>query len=87
MKNAILPRSPNSVAIDETQQNPKPTVSPETKLILRRVKESSNAYPPLKSVAEGLCFILDNCEVGLLSHVRSMMLTVVLANGGERTSN
>jgi len=60
-------RRPNSVATDETQQNRKPTASPETKLILRRVKESPNAYPPLKSVAESLSFVLDNCEVWPLS--------------------
>lgn len=33
------------------------------KSILRTVKESSNAYPPLKSIAEHLYFILNNCEV------------------------
>ena len=56
-------RRSNSVAADETQNNRKPTASPETKLILRRVKESPSAYPPLKSVAESLGFVLDNCEV------------------------
>ena len=30
---------------------------------LRGVRESANAFPPLKSVAGHLCFILDNCEV------------------------
>ena len=37
--------------------------SATTKLILLEVKESSKAYPPLKSVAEDLWFVLDNCEV------------------------
>ena len=81
-------RRPNSVATDETQQNRRPAASPETKLILRRVKESPNAYPPLKSVAERLCFILDNCEVWPLSHIRFfVMLMVVPANGIEGTSH
>lgn len=33
------------------------------KLILRGVNESAGAFPPLKSTAAALCFILDNCEV------------------------
>ena len=53
----------NSVAADETQQNRNSTASAEAKSTLRRVAESPNSYPPLKSVAENLCFILDNCEV------------------------
>ena len=56
-------RCTNFVAVDEAQQSRKLTASVETKSILRRVKESSGAYPPLKSVAENLCLILDNCEV------------------------
>jgi hypothetical protein len=56
-------RRPNFVTADETQQDRKSTASADTKLILRGVKESQNAYPLLKSVAEGLCFILDNWEV------------------------
>jgi len=54
---------PDSATADKKRQNRKPTVSAETKLILRGIKESPNAYPPLKSVAESLCLILDNCEV------------------------
>ena len=33
------------------------------KFILYGIKESADAFGPLKSVAGGLCFILDNCEV------------------------
>jgi len=33
------------------------------KSFLQGVKESPDGFPPLKSVAESLCFILDNCEV------------------------
>jgi hypothetical protein len=39
------------------------TASSAAKLLLRTVKEASDAFPPLKSVAGGLCAILDNCEV------------------------
>ena len=33
------------------------------KLLLRGVRDSGDAFGPLKSVAGGLCFILENCEV------------------------
>jgi hypothetical protein len=35
------------------------------KLLLRGVRDASDAFGPLKSVAGGLCFILENCEVWL----------------------
>ena len=38
-------------------------VSSTAKLLLRGVRDSVDAFPPLKSVAGGLCFILENCEV------------------------
>jgi len=37
--------------------------SATVKLLLRAVKESADAFPPLKSAVGGLCFILDNYEV------------------------
>lgn len=56
-------RRPNSLITDEIQQTQKSTASVEAKSTLRRVKESSYVYPPLKSIAKHLYFILDNCEV------------------------
>ena len=47
----------------------KSTVSSSAKLLLRGVKDSADAFGPLKSVAGGLCFILENCEVRLLPHL------------------
>lgn len=38
------------------------TASSEAKL-LRNVRDSTNAFGPLKSIAGDLCFILENCEV------------------------
>ena len=32
-------------------------------LLLHRVKESTDTFPPLKSVVGTLCFFVDNCEV------------------------
>ena len=37
--------------------------SATAKLFLGGVKESADAFPPLKSVVGGLCFIVDNFEV------------------------
>jgi len=45
-----------------SKREPETTVA-TAKLILRTVKESSDAFPPLKSVAGGLCAILENAEV------------------------
>ena len=59
----LFARCPDFVTVDETPPIRTLVVSAETKLILRGIKESPNAYPPLKSVAEVLCFVLDNCEV------------------------
>ena len=39
------------------------TVSASAKLILRGVRDSADAFGPLKSIAAGLCFILENGEV------------------------
>ena len=54
---------PNSTVVDEIQRGRKSTASTKAKSILYSVKKSSNAYKPLKSVAEDLWLILDDCEV------------------------
>ena len=41
----------------------KATVSASAKLLLRGVRDSADTFGPLKSVAGGLCFILENYEV------------------------
>ena len=48
---------------DQGGSNLKSLASSTAKLILRGVKESADAFPPLGSVAGGLCYILDNYEV------------------------
>ena len=50
-------------AVDENKSNLKSLASSGAKWILRGVNQSADAFGPLKSVAGGLCFILDNCEV------------------------
>ena len=39
------------------------------KLLLRGVRDTADAFGPLKSVAGGLCFVLENCEVFPVSYV------------------
>ena len=43
----------------------KSTTFATAKLLLRGVRDSADAFGPLKSVVGGLCFILENCEVRL----------------------
>ena len=50
-------------AADENKSDWKSTASASAKLVLRGVRDSADAFGPLKSVAGGLCFILENCEV------------------------
>ena len=48
---------------DENKSNWKSTAAATAKFFLRGVRESADAFGPLKSVAGDLCFILENCEV------------------------
>lgn len=62
----------NPAVPDPAQANPttskdksdrKNSTSSAAKLFLRTVERTSDVFPPLKSVAAGICAILDNCEV------------------------
>ena len=59
----------------ENKSGWKSTASSSAKLLLRGVRDSADAFGPLKSVAGGLCFILDNCEVCL--HPGSLSATLI----------
>jgi len=48
---------------DENKPDWGSTASASAKLLLRGVRDSADAFGPLKAVAGGLCFILENCEV------------------------
>jgi len=52
-----------SVPPDEKKSDWKSTASASAKLLLRGVRDSADAFGPLKAVAGGLCFILENCDV------------------------
>jgi len=54
---------PPGATADENKSDWKSTASASAKLLLRGVRDSADAFPPLKSVAGGLYFILNNCEV------------------------
>jgi len=56
-------RSVGPSAINENTSDLKSLASSGAKFILRGVKESADAFPPLKSAASALWFILNNCEV------------------------
>jgi len=76
-----------SAAVDETKSNRKSTAFATAKLLLRGVRDSADTFGPLKSVAGGLCFIVENCEVWSPSCMRCLVLTGALANEGEHTRN
>jgi len=59
-----------SAAPIEKKSNWKSTVSATAKLLLRGVRDSADAFGPLKSVAGCLCFILENSEVLPSFHIR-----------------
>ena len=63
MKTVLFFLTSDSATLDATPRGRESTASAEARSTLRAVKESPNAYPPLKAVAEDLCFILDSCEV------------------------
>ena len=73
----------SSATADENKSSWRSTSSATAKLLLRGVRDSADAFPPLKSIAGGLCFILDNCEVRPSSHTLPTMLTGVTANEGK----
>ena len=50
-------------AMGDDKEDWKSTVSDAAKLLLRTVRDSTDVFPPLKSIAGGLCSILENYEV------------------------
>ena len=76
-----------SAAEEENRPGWKSTASSSAKLILRAVRDSSDAFGPLKSVAGGLCFILENCEVRCLPSQAIGDADVFTANEGKRTGD
>ena len=72
-----------SSATNENKSNLASLASSGARFILNGIKESADAFGPLKSVAGGLCFILDNCEVCDSPACAAQMLTGAPANESE----
>ena len=60
---------PGSAASDE-KSNWRSTAVATAKLLLRGVRDSADVFGPLKSVAGGLCFVLENYEVRFSTPIR-----------------
>ena len=75
------------IAADGNKSDWKSTASSSARLLLRGARDSGDAFGPLKSVAGGLCFILDNCDVSLPPYLLSTTLTCSAAHEGEQTKN
>ena len=76
-----------TTATNEKKSSWKSTAFATAKLLLRGVRDSADAFGPLKSVAGGLCFILENCEVWSSPTCTITTLTGAPANEGERTND
>ena len=76
-----------SAAANKEKPSLKHTALATAKLLLRGVRDSADAFGPLKSVAGGLCFILENCEVSSFTAYTITILTGAPANEGERTND
>ena len=77
----------SNAATDGKKSNWKSTTYATAKLLLRGVRDSADAFGPLKSVAGGLCFILENCEVRPSLHVRRQYSNRYPADEGERAND
>ena len=53
----------NTTDLRATSKSKLKIASSAAEMTLRGVKEAADAFPPLKSAAAALCFILDNCKV------------------------
>jgi hypothetical protein len=74
-------------AADENRPDWKSTASSSAKLVLRAVRDSADAFPPLKSVAGGLCSILENYEVRCFPLWVVSNAYVSAENKGEQTDD
>lgn len=67
----------------EKRSSHKSTAYSATKLAINMVKESSDAFPPLKSVVGGLSAILNHCDVRSIFRTSyQRCFTPILANSG-----
>ena len=76
-----------SAAADKSKLSWKSTAPATAKLLLRGVRDTADVFGPLKSIAGGLCYIIENCEVQSPSYIWYLVLTDTIANGGEYTSD
>ena len=77
----------SNAAASDKKPNWKSTAYASAKLLLRGVRDSADAFGPLKSVVGGLCFILENCEVWSSPMYTIEILISTPANEGERANN
>ena len=78
----------NPTATDKSGSNWKSTAYATTKLVINLLKESADAFPPLKSAVGGVSAILDHCDVRFIFHTTpSTMLTAVTANNRLSQNN
>jgi len=89
VQGTLAPNQSKLKATDEDKLNQwGSTASAAAKLLLRGVKECADAFPPLKSVVGGLCFILDNYEVWHSFSIHFLQHSQIpLENKGKQAGN
>ena len=60
---AVSDHGHGDATIPKNELSRNSTAASAAKVFLRTVEKTSEAFPPLKSVAAGLCAVLDNCDV------------------------
>ena len=80
-----------NTATNENKSKPKSswksTAYASAKVVVDVVKESSDVFPPLKSVVGGLAAILKHCDVWSVSLAPHAVLTVAPANYGQSAND
>ena len=70
-------------AVNQNEPSWMSTAYSSTKVVIDVVKESSDVFPPLKSVAGGLAALLKHCDVRSLSLIPPTFLVIALASNGQ----
>ena len=77
-------RTVDEGAVNQTGSSWMSAAYSSTKVVIDVVKESSDVFPPLKSVASGLAALLKHYDVWSLSSIPPMTLTAVLASNNQQ---
>ena len=70
-------------AVNQNKSSWMSTAYSSTKVVIDVVKESSDVFPPLKSVVGGLAALLKHCDVRSFSLIPPTVLMIALASNSQ----